>query len=137
MTASPKGCGVLEHHEECLCDVVITKPTEVTVRIPFDIQHGPAIAYYGNWDGTLVHWFEIQRKAMDALHLAKTRPDIPHTGKFARQLPNEVYDYLVEGIKAGMNPTPLRQEIIDRFDYTINKSYVTQLRKRLAKRGEL
>lgn len=26
MTASPEGCGVLEHAESCLCDVVITKP---------------------------------------------------------------------------------------------------------------
>lgn len=26
MTASPSGCGVLEHAESCLCDVVITKP---------------------------------------------------------------------------------------------------------------
>ena len=137
MTASPKGCGVLEHDEECLCDVIITKPTEVKVRIPFDINHGPAIAHYGKWDGTLVHWFEIQRKAQDALHLMLTRPDIPPTGHFARKVPNEVYNYLVERIKDGISPTPLRQEIIDLFDYTIHKSYVTQLRKRLKKRGQL
>lgn len=137
MTASPQGCGVLEHPEECLCDVIITKPTEFKSRIPFDIDNGPAIAYFGNWDGTLLHWFEISRVAFDAVHLARTRPDIPPSGKFARKLPNDVYDYLVEGIRNGKQPTPLRQEIIDLYGYTISKSYVTHLRKRLQKRGQL
>lgn len=137
MVAQPLGCGVTEHDESCLCDVVITKPTETKVCIPYDMVNGPAIAYYGDWDGTLLHWFEISRKAWDAIHLFRIRPDIPPTGHFARKLPNEVYDYIVDGIRQGKQPTPLKNEVQQMFDVTINKSYVTHLRKRLQKRGEL
>jgi hypothetical protein len=52
-------------------------------------------------------------------------------------MPDDAYHYLVEGIRDGKQPTPLRQELIDIFGVTIHKSYVTKLRQRLERRGEL
>lgn len=36
MTASPKGCGVLEHEETCLCDVIIGKPVPIMPNFHLD-----------------------------------------------------------------------------------------------------
>lgn len=141
MTASPEGCGVLEHDPMCLCDVVIPDKTpDNYLAIPYEYENGEAIAYFGKWDGTVAHWCELFEKARIGLH--EHRNDLimierHEDGKLKRTLPDEVYEYLVDGIREGKQPTPLRQEIIDRFNYTIHKSYVTTLRKRLQKRGHL
>lgn len=142
MTSSPEGCGVIKHPPECLCDVVIPTATEVRVRIPYDMVNGEAIAHYGKWDGTLLHWFHLSDIAWNAIKTVRaSRVDSyeeqQQDGKFKRTLPPDVYAYLVNGIREGKQPTPLRQEIINIFDYTINKSYVTKLRQRLEQRGEL
>lgn len=141
MTASPEGCGVPEHPETCLCDVVIPKSTEIRVTIPYDMVNGEALAHFGKWDGTLLHWFELSDKAWPVIKKMRAGQSITQTqnpaGSFKRTLPDDVHAYLVQGIRDGKQPSPLRQEIIDRFNYTINKSYVTKLRQRLEKRGEL
>lgn len=134
MTASPEGCGVEEHTPDCLCDVHVEQPTVVTARIPFDHPWGTAIAHYGRWNGTLWHWFELVDKANKAL---RTFRENGPGHKFERRMPDEVYDFLVEGIRQGKQPTPLKNEIHERFGYTIDKSYVTHLRKRLTERGQL
>lgn len=142
MTASPEGCGVLKHDVTCLCDVVIPKATEVRVTIPYGMTNGEAIAHFGKWDGTLLHWFELSDIAWTAIKAVRASrvesyDNQQKDGKFKRTLPPDVYAYLVRGITHGKQPTQLRQEIIDIFDYTINKSYVTKLRQRLQQRGEI
>jgi hypothetical protein len=142
MTASPEGCGKTTHPPECLCDVIVKKATEVRVTIPYGMTNGEAIAHFGKWDGSLLHWFELSDIAWDAIKAVRaSRVDSyeeqQQDGKFKRSLPPDVYAYLVRGIKDNKQPTPLRQEIIDIFGYTINKSYVTKLRQRLQARGEI
>lgn len=144
MTRSPEGCGVIEHVETCLCDVVITHPTTTCVRIPYGITNGEAIAHYGKWDGTLYHWFKLMNFSYREIHayrLEQMENEMDKrplaTGRFKRTLPDDVYAYLVEGIRQGVQPTPLRDSIAEKFSVTINKSYVTKLKQRLQKRGEL
>jgi hypothetical protein len=138
MTKSPEGCGVLEHPPDCLCDVHITKPTTTKLAIPHEMLHGEALAHFGKWDGTLHHWFELASFAWDNIwKFRANQPVIDNRGRYARGLNDDVYAYLVQRIREGGQPTPVRQEIIDRFNVTINKSYVTKLRQRLAQRGEL
>jgi hypothetical protein len=144
MTASPEGCGVTEHNELCLCDVIITKPTgDNYLAIPYEYPNGEAVAYFGKWDGTLKHWLEIYDKANMGLRAyyasiePKPKPPPPDTGRYKRTLPDDVYDHLVDGIRRGVQPTPLRQELIDFYGITIHKSYVTKLKQRLTARGEL
>lgn len=144
MTKQPEGCGVEEHHEHCLCDVVIKEPTVTKVGIPYGVPHGEGIAHFGKWDGTLGHWFEIASIAYDAIH--KLHNPEPQPGnydnnpsvatRFKRKLPDDVYDYLVDGINRGIQPTPLRDEIQEKFGVTIHKSYVTKLRQRLNSRSK-
>ena len=143
MTLGPEGCGIVEHPESCLCDVVLTSTSTTTVRIPYGMMHGEAIAHYGKWDGTLVHWFELMDIAWEGIRKhrreqednAVRRP--PEATGFKRTLPDDVYEYLVDGIRRGVNPTPLRDEITEKFGVTINKSYVTKLKQRLIERGQL
>lgn len=141
MTASPEGCGVLEHIETCLCDVIIPdEPNDNYLAIPYEYTNGEAIAYFGKWDGSIAHWLELLDKGRTGLwerrnELIMIQRD--EEGNFKQTLPDDVYEYLVDGIRAGKQPTPLRQEIIDRFDHTIHKSYVTKLKQRLQKRGLL
>lgn len=153
MALSPEGCGVLEHEVTCLCDVHITKPTSTQVIIPYQIVNGVALAHYGKWDGSLVHWFELMDKAWTAIHrfrdnqliytdggrLAVREGEAVHDtrGQFSRTIPDEAYAYLVKRISEGGQPTPIRSELIERFGVTINKSYVTKLRGRLKERGLL
>lgn len=138
MTKGPKGCGVIEHPEECLCDVHVTEPTTVQVTIPFNMVNGDALARYGKWDGTLVHWFELSAQAWPAIWKFRAeQPVLENRQRFGRGLPPDVYDYMRERIRDGIMPTPLKNEIAELYDVTIDKSYVTHLRKRMQKRGEL
>lgn len=140
MTASPEGCGVLEHNQLCLCDVIIPETTsDDYLAIPWDYTNGEAIASFGKWDGSLAHWFELLHIARTGLAKFKTEEIMEqrnHDFIFTK-LPDDVYKYLVQGIRDGKQPTPLRQEIVDRFQYTISKSYVTKLRQRLERKGLL
>lgn len=138
MTLGPEGCGVLEHPPECLCDVHIKDPTTTTVIIPYGITNGEALAYFGDWDGTLAHWFELNAYAWEAIwKYRQQQPVLQNRQRYGRGLDQPVYDYLVQRIREGGQPTPVRQEIIDRFNVTIHKSYVTNLKKRLQKKGLL
>ena len=143
MTASPEGCGVLEHISTCLCDVVIPHTIDDTYApIPKGHINGEAIAFFGKWDGSIVHWLELVDKAQVGLYERRNELVLEQrrnktTGHILRTMPDEIYEYLVDGIRLGKQPTPLRDEIQARFDYTISKSYVTKLRQRLEKRGLL
>lgn len=138
MTKGPEGCGVVEHPPDCLCDVHIKEPTPVTAVIPYGMVNGEALADFGKWDGTLVHWFELTNYAWDSIWRYRANQTVyQNRQQYGRGLSQPVYDYLVQRIKEGGQPTPIRQEIIDRFNVTIHKSYVTNLRKRLQKRGLL
>ena len=151
MTLSPEGCDVISHDPNCLCDVKITHPVSPNyLAIPHEMLNGEALAHFGKWDGTIPHWCELVNTVTPAIRLFRknaeaeevfyfslVEPTIEKTLAPSRFLPADVYAYLVRGIRRGMQPTPLRQEIIDEFGYTINKSYVTHLRKRLQQKGEL
>ena len=143
MTASPEGCGVLDHISTCLCDVIIPHTIDDNyARIPYGHINGEAIAHFGKWDGTIVHWLELVDKANVGLYERRNDLVLEHrrneqTGQIFRTMPDEIYEYLVDGIRVGKQPTPLKNEIQARFDYTISKSYVTKLRQRLEKRGLL
>jgi len=112
--------------------------------------NGEALAHFGKWDGTIPHWCELVHKATPPIRLFRKHqeaenlrgkidvaPMIEYTITPSRFLPADVSAYLIRGTKQGMMPTPLRQAIIDEFGYTINKSYVTHLRKRLKEKGEI
>lgn len=151
MTLSPEGCDVISHDPLCLCDVKITAPVSPNyLAIPHEMLNGEALAHFGKWDGTIPHWCELVNTVTPAIRLFRknaeaeevfyfslVEPTIEKTLAPSRFLPADVYAYLVRGIQRGTQPSPLRQEIIDEFGYTINKSYVTHLRKRLQQRGEL
>lgn len=132
------GCGCDEHPPDCLCDVIIKEPTQIRVSIPYGIEYGDEIARYGKWDGTLAHWFQLVDFAYSALwKFRNEQPVTDNRGRYARGLPDDVYAFLVQRIREGGQPTPVKNEILDRFGVTIHKSYVTQLRKRMTLRGEL
>lgn len=147
MTLSPEGCGTIQHPPQCLCDVHIPEYIPPNyLAIPYELPNGEALAYFGKWDGTLNHWFELCdiawpqiKEFRRQIYIREHHPDEPsvNRGRFSRGLPEPVYAFLVQGIKDGMQPTPLRTAIIERFDVTINKSYVTKLRHRLRERGEI
>lgn len=140
MTYSPEGCGVLEHTPECLCDVKLTEPytTPNYLAIPYEVLNGEALAHFGKWDGTLTHWFELRDRTRQPLEdFRRNQVTEEWRGHFARKLDEDVFEYLVDGIRLGKQPTPLKNELYMRFGVTIHKSYVTHLRKRLTQRGQL
>jgi hypothetical protein len=138
MTASPAGCGVLKHPEDCLCDVHIKTPTTVRLAIPHEMLHGEALASYGKWDGTLVHWFELAAFAWPHIWNSRNIESVEENReRYGRGMPDDVHAYMMQRIREGGQPSPIRSEIIQRFGYTINKSTVTNTRKRMAQRGQL
>lgn len=151
MTLSPEGCDVVSHNPNCLCDVNITHPVSPNyLAIPHEMLNGEALAHFGKWDGTITHWCELVNKTTPPIRLFRKHkhaenirgkvdiaPMIEYTITPSRLLPADVYAYLVRGIKQGMMPAPLQQAIKDEFGRTIDKSYVTHLRKRMKQKGEL
>lgn len=70
MTASPAGCGVIEHDIECLCDVVIPHPTGWVGDAIQDMWMGQEIArlkdYRMPWeDATIIDYLESLAFAKD------------------------------------------------------------------------
>lgn len=139
MTQGPQGCGVIQHPEECLCDVPINPDTTTQyVIIPYQIPAGVALAHYGKWDGTLLHWFELMDFAWSAIKShRKQQAVVDNRDRYGRGLPADVYYFMKRRIREGAGPTQLRNEIQEQFDVTISVSYVSHLKKRMAKRGEL
>ena len=152
MTLSPEGCDVILHDPTCLCDVKITQPVSPNyLAIPHEMLNGEALAYFGKWDGTIPHWCELVNKSTPPIRLFRYNQEVEMrrgkvsteahiektTSRSKRFLPPDVYAYIVRGIRMGVQPTPLRQEIIQEFGRTINKSYVSHLKRRLKEKGEL
>jgi hypothetical protein len=142
MTSSPEGCGVDQHPVECLCDVVITNPITADYPIiPYQVNAGVALAVYGRWDGTLIHWLDLTRYAWGIIHEHRTRERLmqerPDLMQRPTTIPPEAYMYLRERVKQGAMPKEVLAEMLDKFDVTISKSYVSHTRARMKERGEL
>lgn len=154
MVASPLGCGVLEHDETCLCDVLVKKSSPIVCRIPDDLEHGKYIAELINWDyKDLSVFFEAYTKGMDAIRKAYERGMTPDeaAGKirgrrkrksnYSHFVPKfltwDVYNYIRERVVAGCGPSALVREVQEQFNVTIHKSYVTKTKNRMIERGEM
>jgi hypothetical protein len=154
VVASPLGCGIREHDETCLCDVIVKNPTPIRCRIPDDLEHGKYIAELINWDyKDLGVFFEAYTKGMDAIRKAyergmtmdeaagnirgrrKRKSNYNHF--VPKNIPWGVYDYLREQVRLGVGPTPLVNAIKEKFNVTIHKSYVTKTKNRMIQRGEM
>lgn len=154
MVASPLGCGIREHEESCLCDVIVNTPTEIRCRIPDDLEHGKYVAELINWDyKDLSVFFEAYNKGMEAIRKAhergmtmdeaagnirgRRRRKSNYSHFVPKNIPWEVYDYLRQQVRLGVQPTALVNAIKEEFNISIHKSYVSKTKKRMIERGEM
>lgn len=147
MTASPKGCGVIEHEETCLCDVNIdnVKPWKVAVTIPYDYFGGIEICEKFNlgvpWTGAdLATFFEQLsnlRKHIDKNGKVNSYPNAGPRQRKIKKLTLEQLEDLKSWIREGIQPTPCTRLMQDTYGVSITRSYVTKMRQRMEVRGEL
>jgi hypothetical protein len=121
---------------EDLSDVVVKRPTEIKVTIPYDYQYGELIARALDlgvpWtSGSLATFLEALAKGHDAVKHVQTR-----RGNLQR-LTNEQLDYFKEIIREGATPSAAVAEMKNKFDVVVTRSYVCHTRTRMCERGEL
>ena len=137
-------CGVEGHDEECLCDVIITKPTKVTVTIPDSFQYGQEVVEYLGlgvpWKASdLLLFLETHQKLVAAIKAEKYKKVIETSrkiGEMNRKLDDEQFVFLKDLINQGMMPTPAINLIKEKFGISIHRSYVNKLKHRMIKNGE-
>ena len=139
----PLNCGNEEHPLECLCDVIITQPTKVTVTIPYDLKFGPEVCEHLGlgvpWSGAdLADFFE----ALDKVQKLAKHPTLwgdrkPHTQHELKKMTIEQLHAMKDMIREGMMPTPVLRKMQDDYGVTITRSYVCKAKTRMIQRGEL
>lgn len=155
MVASPIGCGVEEHAESCLCDVVITKPTTFALGIS-DLKFYDYIADKLNFASPyttesladfmtkyLAVFAEIaKRERLESKARSGLVQPITEEHPFHRvnnkntKLNEEQFEWLKEQIVSGGGPTATARLMFEVHGVTINKSYVNKLRMRMKESGE-
>lgn len=154
MTKSPKGCGVIEHPDNCLCDVRIQVPLPIAVTIPSDLQHGEFVAnliefsppytseelarFLSEWDRgmRLIQNERSLQLSISRNHIEKTGDGSFITRKGNIKLTDGQFIWLKDRIREGVGPTELVRLMQEEHGVTINKSYVPKLRKRMKECGE-
>ena len=154
MTKSPKGCGVIEHPDNCLCDVRIQVPLPIKVTIPSDLQHGEFVANLIEFSPPytseelarfLSEWDRGMRLLRNESHvqLLISRNCIEKTGdgsfvtrKGNTKLTDGQFIWLKDRIREGVGPTKLVRLMREEHGATIHKSYVSKLRNRMKECGE-
>jgi hypothetical protein len=142
------GCGVEEHHEDCLCDVHISgEPWEVKVTIPLDYWCGQEIVDHFDlgvpWTGAdLATFFEKLAEVNGYINRKGQVHHVPAPNKEPREraikkLNAEQLEDLKDWIRSGMMPTPCVKAMMDTHGIVIHKSYVTKTKVRMIRRGEL
>lgn len=137
-------CGVDGHDEECLCDVIITKPTKVTVTIPDSFKYGHEVVEYLGlgvpWKaGDLILFLETHRKLEAAIKAEKYKNVIESSrriGEMNRKLNDEQFVFLKSLINKGMMPTPAIKLVKEKYGIDIHRSYVNKLKHKMIKNGE-
>jgi hypothetical protein len=137
-------CGVEGHDEECLCDVIITKPTKVTVTIPDSFQYGHEVVEYLGlgvpWKAAdLALFLETHQKLVAAIKAEKYKNVIESSrkiGELNRKLNDEQFVFLKGLINQGMMPTPAITIIKEKYGISIHRSYVNKLKHKMIAKGE-
>lgn len=135
-------CGVAEHDEDCLCDVVVTEPVQIMDNWIRDswmaskiVQYAGLSAPYSNEDiltllSTQVAMRdEMQRQAQtkeQQRRAARIRHDARKT-LFTKEQMEEVRQLLA----SGMNTTQVRVHCKVKWDIDLKKSYASKIQARL------
>lgn len=155
MVASPIGCGVEDHAESCLCDVVITKPTTFAMGfsdLKFYDYISAKVGFASPFTGESLADFmtkyldvfaEIDRlQKLESKARAGLLQPITEEHPFHRvnnrntKLSEEQFEWLKEQIVSGGGPTATARLMMELHGIKINKSYVNKLRMRMKESGE-
>jgi len=131
------GCGVAEHPEECLCDVIITKPTKTVVG---------ALDFYGAsiiieklgishpWTSAdLADFLELLGKG----HAAVTAMNNGMSERGPKKFSIESDAFMKSLIIDGLEPSPIVRLVKKTHGVDMTVSHVSYTRSRMRKRGQL
>ena len=142
MTASPEGCGVMEHEETCLCDVIIDKPVEIMPNFHLDywgIRTAMDVGDYSiPFDAPkfvdMMHKFTV---AFDILTERQRQLDeaeqqvtgsMPLTMHGNAKMPFEARQFVKNCVDKKWNYSDIIHGVEKRFGVTISKSYISKKR---------
>lgn len=141
-------CGVVDHPEECLCDVKVAPGTAITKYVD-PLRHG----YYGKeiadylglaypmTNTQILKALEMQVTIKDRLAAAE-RLMVPalsaaaqHNGGcvVSKKLTAEMQEQIGTWVLEGLPSREIRQKIVDTFGVNVSASHMSHLRKRLTK----
>lgn len=137
-------CGVEGHDEDCLCDVIITKPTPITVTIPQDFRYGQEVVDYLGlgvpWKAEdLLLFLETHEKLVQAIRREQRKPQTEAAQRLAllkSKLTPEQRQHLKDLINQKYTPTQAVNVIKEQYGIVLHRSYVNKLKQRMIVAGE-
>lgn len=125
---SKKTCGVAEHIDDCLCDVIITEPTPIGV---FDGVHGMWMGhtlcktrgYDAPWTtDKMLDYFTDMCTFYDRWHELQQR-------KYAHQ--NPAHERMVQLLQQGLQNKVVRRMVYEEFGVEYSRANISKCKSRL------
>jgi hypothetical protein len=142
MTASPEGCGVIDHIETCLCDVIIDKPVPIMQNFHLDYWGIRTAMDVGDYSipfdapkfADLMHKMcvasdilaERERMLQDAETVRMGAPQLSMHGN--AKMSFEARQYVKNCVDNKMNYSDIIHGVEKRFGVSISKSYISKKR---------
>ena len=123
------GCGVAEHDADCLCDVVIGKPTPIGVSFPHDITFANVICEHMGFeapykDEDVLTALQMVGRAKDML----SGPRDEYEWRDNQKVPHDAREFMRECAESGMRNKEVRQLVLEGWGVTVSPAYVSKRR---------
>lgn len=123
------GCGTKSHGHDCLCDVVIDKPTPVGVSFPHDITFGTLICEHMGFEAP----YKVS-DVLDALAMCARAKDMLSDPRHELQwrenqkVPHDAREFMRECAEAGMRNKDVREAVMDGWGVEVSAAYISKRR---------
>jgi hypothetical protein len=123
------GCGTPEHGEDCLCDVVIPKPTPIGVSFPYDITFAKVICEHMGYEAPYTDEQVLEVMQMSAR--AKDMLDNPRAEMAWRdnsKVPHEAREFMREAAEMNIRNRDVIAAVKEHWGVTVSQAYISKRR---------
>lgn len=123
------GCGVADHDDDCLCDVVVDKPTPIGVSFPHDITFANVICEHMGFDAPyktadVLQALQMCARAKDMLSSQRDE----YNWRDNQKVPYDARDFMREAAESGMRNKEVRRLVMEGWGVEISPAYISKRR---------
>lgn len=123
------GCGGDGHDADCLCDVVVTKPTPIAVSFPHDITFASLICEHMGYEAPykpadVLEALQMCARAKDML----SGPRDEYTWRDNQKVPHDAREFMRQCAEDGMRNKEVRQLVLEGWGVEVSAAYISKRR---------